>query len=454
MVDTDASTHRARPESAPPDIALQMVSSVALTMLGEVLGSSLTSKLLAGALGALLGAFLTERGSHHTRRIVAVALLLALLDALRGVASALASTVTTRGAGGSSRHHSGQGGVSGGSGTTGGPYRLRPADLVPRQPMLALAGAAASFVLGTGAVAAAHGLNNTQYAHLPNVVGQSASEATAILATDGFVAAIHSQRTLHGAGHRVLAQSPSPGESKPRGSTVALTVAAAPIGKVSGPVPNVVGLPIQQAIGRLEKSRFGTKLVRVASTAPTGQVLTQAPQPGAIATLGSVVSLAVSGGRQKPLLVTVPKLASLPAEVAETMLKAIDLSAIRVPESSEKVPSGSVIGSAPAAGVSVKKGTTVTLNVSSGSSSPSSETVPDLAGLPVEVAETKLKAIGLSASRVSESSEKVPSGLVISSSPAAGVAVEKGSTVTLSVSTGASESSEPAGRSITGKTSE
>lgn len=224
MADADASTHRARPESAPPEIVLQIVTSFALTMLGEVLGSSLTGKLLAGALGALLGAFLTARGSHHTRRIVAVALLLALLDALRGVASALASTAT-RGTGRNSTRHSGQGDAPAVSLTAGPACRSRPGAWVPRRPTLTIAVAVAGFAVGTGTIAITQGLKNSTppiqgtpkviYARLPDVIGRDASKATAILATHGFAAEIHRQTGLHGAGSRVLAQSPSPGESKP-----------------------------------------------------------------------------------------------------------------------------------------------------------------------------------------------------------------------------------------------
>jgi beta-lactam-binding protein with PASTA domain len=372
MANADASTHRARPESAPPEIVLQMVSSFALTMLGEVLGSSLTGKLLAGALGALLGAFLTARGSHHTRRIVAVALLLALLDALRGAASALASTAT-RDTRGDSTPHSGQGDASAGSSTVGAACRSRPAAWVPRRPILTLAAAVAGFAVGTGTIAVAQGLKNSTpsirgitkviYARLPDVVGRDASHATAILATHGFAAEIHRQTGLHGAGRRVLAQSPTPGESKPRGSTVVLTVAAGPNIISSALVPNVVGLPAQQAIKLLEH-RFGTKLVRVPSAATNDQVLTQAPRAGTISQLGSVILLTVSSGASPVPLVTVPALVGLTAEEAEATLKATGLAAEQVSEPSEKVHPGVVIDSTPTAGTSVEKGSTVTLKVS------------------------------------------------------------------------------------------
>jgi serine/threonine-protein kinase len=421
-----------------------MVTSFALTMLGEVLGSSLTGKLLAGALGALLGAFLTARGSHHTRRIVAVALLLALLDALRAAASAVAS-MAIRGTGRNSTRHSGQGDASADSSTVGPACRSRPAAWVPQRPTLTIAVAVAGFAIGTGTIAIAQGLKNSAppiqdtakaiYARLPDVIGRDASNATAILATNGFAAEIHRQTGLHGTGRRVLAQSPSPGVSKPLGSTVVLTVAAGPSSISSALVPNVVGLPAQQAI-RLLEHQFGTKLVRVPNAATNDQVLTQAPRAGTISQLGSVILLTVSSGASRVPLVTVPALAGLTAKEAEATLKATGLGTGLISESSEKVHPGVVIDSTPTAGTSVEKGSTVTLKISSGARSelPSRVTVPALAGLTLEEAEATLKATGLAAEQVSEPSEKVPPGVVIDSTPTAGTSVEKGSTVTLKVS--------------------
>jgi beta-lactam-binding protein with PASTA domain len=444
MADADASTHRARSESAPPEIVLQMVTSFALTILGEVLGSSLTGKLLAGALGALLGAFLTARGSHHTRRIVAVALLLALLDALRGAASALASTAT-RGIGRNSTHHSGQGDAPAASLTAEPACRSQPGAWVPRRPTLTLAVAVAGFAAGTGTIAVAQGLKNSTrpiqgtpkviYARLPDVIGRDVSNATAILAAHGFPAEIHRHTGLHGARRRVLAQSPSPGESKPRGSTVVLTVAAGPSGISSVLVPSVVGLPAQQAIKLLEH-QFGTRLVRVPSSVTNDQVLTQAPLPGTISHFGSVVLLTVSSGASRVPLVTVPALTGLTAEEAHAILKATGLGTGPISEPSEKIHPGLVIDSTPTAGTSVEKGSTVTLKISTGArpEPPSRVTVPALVGLTIDEAEAMLKATGLAAERVSEPSEKVHPGVVIDSTPTAGTSVEKGATVTLKIS--------------------
>jgi beta-lactam-binding protein with PASTA domain len=383
MLDADASSQRQRvkPENAPPQVVWQTVSSLAGTMLGEVLGSSLTGKLLAGALGALVGTFLTARGSHHTRRIVAVALLLALLDAIRGAASALAAVVGGGAEDGSARR-SGQRDATARSTATGAALRPGPPGWVPRQPILTLAAAAAGFAVGTGATAIAGGLKNPTrtiervskgHARIPNVLGRSGPKAVAILAAHGFTATIHRRTSSRGDDGRVLAQSPSPGESRPGGSSVVLTLAIGPNG--SSPVirpsnalvPNVVGLSVQQAIGRLG-SRFGTKVTRIESEVATNKVMAQSPQAGKSAPLGTVISLVVFGRTSVP--VVVPAVAGLQLEAAEGELKAVGLRAGVVRESSDTVPSGVVIDSSPAAGAPGGKGSEVTLTVSTGPRAP------------------------------------------------------------------------------------
>jgi beta-lactam-binding protein with PASTA domain len=419
------------PDNAPPQVVLQTVASLAGTMLGEVLGSSLTGKLLAGALGASVGTFLTARGAHYTRRIVAVALLLAMLDAIRGAPSALAAVVRR------------------GAESTGIELRPELRRWVPRQPLLTLAAAVAGFAVGTGATAIVGGFKHsprttprvspTSHAQIPNVVGRGASTAVTILAAHGFTAATHPRRGSHSDDSRVLAQTPSPGGSRPRGSTVVLTLAVGPNGistvvrpngLLSALIPNVVGLSVQQAISRLG-SQFGTKVVPVDSEATANRVLTQTPRAGEIAPLATVISLTSS--RVIVPEMVVPAMVGLELGVAEAKLKAVGLSAGVVRESSETVPSGFVINSSPATGESVGRGSTVTLTVSTGVPQP---VVPAVVGLELGVAEAKLKAVGLSAGVVRESSGTVPSGFVINSSPAAGESAGKSSEVALTVSIG------------------
>jgi beta-lactam-binding protein with PASTA domain len=345
MADAGSASKMEHSTTPPPEVVLQMVSSLALTMLGEVLGSSLTGRLLAGALGALLGTFLTARGSHHKRRIVAVVLLLALLDAAR----ALAATLTR----------------------SAGTHSTRRGERVPWRPMLTIAAGVAGFSVGTGIVAVAGGFPSGNGVSIPGVIGRDPSKATAILAAADLKATIRYEAGLDAADRRVRAQSPSPGEKEPRGSTVVLTVAARSTGPVLVRVPNVEGVSVEVADAKLRDSHLtpGEKTVSEPSgTVPSGEVIGSTPAAGASVKESSTVALEVSTGAPRLVLVRVPNVEGVSVGVADEELRASHLTPgeATVRESSGTVPSGEVIGSTPAAGASVKESSTVALKVSTG----------------------------------------------------------------------------------------
>jgi beta-lactam-binding protein with PASTA domain len=96
-------------------------------------------------------------------------------------------------------------------------------------------------------------------------------------------------------------------------------------------------------------------------------------------------------------------------------------------------PAGQVIGQDPTGGTKAKKGSTVTLTVSAG---PQQVAVPSVVGLTLSSARGRLQKAGLKASEREENSDTVAEGRVISVSPPEGQKVDKGSSVTLVVSSG------------------
>jgi beta-lactam-binding protein with PASTA domain/tRNA A-37 threonylcarbamoyl transferase component Bud32 len=108
-------------------------------------------------------------------------------------------------------------------------------------------------------------------------------------------------------------------------------------------------------------------------------------------------------------------------------------------------PKGQVIGQDPSGGTRAKKGSTVTLTVSDG---PQQVAVPQVVGLTVSSARARLDKVGLQPSEREENSDTVPKGKVISVSPAEGQKVDKGSSVTLVVSSGKTQADVP---DVTGK---
>jgi beta-lactam-binding protein with PASTA domain len=107
---------------------------------------------------------------------------------------------------------------------------------------------------------------------------------------------------------------------------------------------------------------------------------------------------------------------------------------------SASVPSGEAVGSNPPAGALVKKGSSVSLAVSSG---PASAALPDVTHQPAAQATKTLREKGFVPRTQSEASEDVAKGLAISTDPSPGTDVQLGSPVTVFVSSGPARVSVP-----------
>jgi YVTN family beta-propeller protein len=133
--------------------------------------------------------------------------------------------------------------------------------------------------------------------------------------------------------------------------------------------------------------------------------------------------------------IAVPNVVGMTQAAATTAITGAGLTVGAVSmQSSSTVPSGSVISESPAAGTSVTSGSAVNFVVSTG---PVQVVVPNVVGQTQAAAATAITGAGLTVGAVSmQSSSTVPSGSVISESPAAGTNVASGSAVNFVVSTG------------------
>ena len=129
-------------------------------------------------------------------------------------------------------------------------------------------------------------------------------------------------------------------------------------------------------------------------------------------------------------MVTVPDVTGMSLSEAEAALTAASLAAGSVSEEfSDTVPQGSVISQDPVAGTSVPASTGVNLVVSLGVHV---VTVPDVVGLSPTDAQTAIVAAGLAPGVMTTGySDAVPTGLIASQDPQAGIAVPPGSLVNL-----------------------
>jgi beta-lactam-binding protein with PASTA domain len=158
----------------------------------------------------------------------------------------------------------------------------------------------------------------------------------------------------------VFAQRPGAGAQVEKGSNVTILISG---GLTRKPIPNVTDLPVAQAQQQLTASGFKTVVKQVASSRKAGLVTDQDPAPGVTAVKGATVTLSVSTG-QKP--VVVPSFVGSQQGAAVTKLTKLGLrpQLQNVPSSQ---PAGQVVSQKPPARGQVDKGSTVVLNVSSGS---------------------------------------------------------------------------------------
>jgi beta-lactam-binding protein with PASTA domain len=236
----------------------------------------------------------------------------------------------------------------------------------------------------------------------------------------------------------VFAQRPGAGTQLEEGQTVTIFISS---GRLA--VPDVTGLPLPQARQQLEDAGFEVDVRRRASSRPRGDVIEQDPAAGVTAVRGTTVTLFVSSG-ERP--VVVPSVVGLSQGAAVERLTRLGLR----PELNN-VPSdrlvGTVVAQKPAADTEVDRGSTVTLNVSTGTpgtttvgtttttAAPSQGRAPRVIGLFQTPALRRLNTLGLRP-QVFYVRSSQPANRVISQRPAPGTTLQRDAPVRVNVSTG------------------
>jgi len=264
---------------------------------------------------------------------------------------------------------------------------------------------------------------------VPDVVGLSTTAATERLAQRGYSAIVEGRVSSDAQLGTVLSQSPPAGTELDRGGQVTIVVARGPS---TVDVPNVVGLPVDQALVRLQSANLKGRTVKLASTQPKDRVIRQAPPGGSQAKKDSTVVLTVSKG---PSLATIPSVRGLTEASATATLSRLGfrLSVSRVTSTQ---PKGIVISQAPPPGTKAPKGSIVGINISSGSNpATGGVVVPKVVGLGQSVAVDRIEKAGLRVNSFPVASNR-RQGTVVSQLPAGGAQVPVRSIVRLEVSLG------------------
>lgn len=191
-------------------------------------------------------------------------------------------------------------------------------------------------------------------------------------------------------------------------------------------VPDVVGLKSQVAAQRIHDEHLNSTAVTGQSKRPPDVVFAQAPGAGTQLDHGQTVTISISSGH-----IPVPNVTSVPVQQAQTQLTNAGFKSSVTRVASSK-PKDIVISQSPTAGVTAVSGTTVKLTVSSGAKP---VVVPQVVGQTQGSAVNALTGVGLKPVLHNVGSAK-PAGVVVAQKPPAGKEVDKGSKVTLNVSTG------------------
>ena len=231
----------------------------------------------------------------------------------------------------------------------------------------------------------------------------------------------------------VVGQDPQPGEEAASGSTITVRVSGARIADL----PNVDGRTENEAKATLEDAGFEVETgERESTTEDDGRVISQSPAGGGgkTADMGSTVRITIGSG---PAEAKVPELqGQTPVQAAEILEDTGLRLGTRSEAPSETVPAGQIVDQQPLPGTDLRRGSSVSITVSTGPDAPDPVPVPDVRGQNVDTAVTTLYD-ALFISDVVEVRSDQPAGTVVSTDPAAGTPSDPYAiTVTISVSSG------------------
>ena len=201
-------------------------------------------------------------------------------------------------------------------------------------------------------------------------------------------------------------------------------------------VPDVVGMTIDEAQRALESQglKLGAQTPQT-SDEPEDTVLSQNPQADTRLAVGEAVTVTVSAGKQQTQVPPLEGLTSL--DDVRTALRDAKLELGNVKQVESSQPEGLVLNQDPQAFTTVDVGTKVNIEVSTGVVD-----VPGVIGFTQSAATSALSKAGLDVSVVTASSDQ-PSGIVTNQDPPEGSQVKKGTTVTITVSSGPAPTQPP-----------
>ncbi|MEU6148209.1 Stk1 family PASTA domain-containing Ser/Thr kinase [Streptomyces sp. NPDC047081] len=260
---------------------------------------------------------------------------------------------------------------------------------------------------------------------VPNLVGQSQTDATNQLKNiDLKVGTVKKQPCEAQTKGNVCSQDPKSGTLK-KGESVNLVVST---GAPKVAVPNVTGKTLDEATQILEGDdyKFVVKTkTEESTTEDPNTVLAQDPKLGKEVEKGSTITLTVA---KAPETVAVPDVSGQSCDDAKSALEDVGLTGncVDTPTTDDNQVD-KVISTTPTIGTSVKKNSSVQLNV--GKKQDTTVQVPNIQGQTLKNAKQALQQAGLQVGNINGSQDD--NAIVLTSDPSQGSTVNQGTTVNL-----------------------
>lgn len=290
------------------------------------------------------------------------------------------------------------------------------------------------FLLTAGAFALWQQMLIVNRVVVPNIEQETLSDARRILREKGLKLKVVEEKfsDLYPK-DTIISQDPEPGRKVKKGSEVKVVVS---LGVELIEVPDVVGMDAIEAASLLgEKGLVAESQEGYSDRVAEGLVIKQEPAAGEKIPRGSKVILIVSKGAET---LVVPDVVGLSVnEATRTLVQEGFKYSVKY-QSSDVVARGRVIRQTPVAGSEEKRGSVVTIYVSTGKAKVA---VPNVVGLDESAATDALETAGFVVQPLdTPTTDPTKIGIVISQSPAAGSLANRGSVVKIYVGIASSDS--------------
>ncbi|MEU6094302.1 Stk1 family PASTA domain-containing Ser/Thr kinase [Streptomyces sp. NPDC047079] len=257
---------------------------------------------------------------------------------------------------------------------------------------------------------------------VPNFVGQSKSDARKLADNSDLKLAFSSKPCDNQAKGNICSQDPVWKTSVKKGTTVNLVVST---GAPKVTVPDVRGVQFDKAKSQLQDKGFKVEQKTQESDQTPGVVTDQNPEGGVDKEKGSTITLTVAVA---PATTTVPDVTNQGCDAAKQQMQASSLTANCVDvDVTDPNQAGKAVRTVPQAGSTVKKGSTVTIQIGK---APQQTQVPNnIQGQKLKDVKQALAQAGLQVGNIVGPQDD--NATVVGSNPPPGTQVQQGSAVDL-----------------------